>query len=106
MKLITFFFLNNKYIINNNQVSAQDEQRPINEELQNKGAVYIRNTNEILKQTLPNRDLYLSPYLERHSSAIKPLKKTPTQPVELPLDTNSRTRIKSVRSIRIQKASH
>jgi hypothetical protein len=51
------FFLNGKYIIDNNQVSAQDEQKPVNEELQNKGAVYIRNTNEIPKQTPPNRDL-------------------------------------------------
>jgi hypothetical protein len=41
------FFLNGKYIINNNQVSAQGEQRSINEELQNKDAVYKRNTSEI-----------------------------------------------------------
>jgi hypothetical protein len=51
------FFFNDKYINNNNRVSAQDEHRHVNEELQNKGAVYIRNTNEIPKQTLPNRDL-------------------------------------------------
>jgi hypothetical protein len=29
-------YFNNKYIINNIQVSAQDEHRPINEEIQNK----------------------------------------------------------------------
>jgi hypothetical protein len=36
---IHYFFLNGKYIFNNNQVSAQDEQKPVNKDLQNKGAV-------------------------------------------------------------------
>jgi hypothetical protein len=42
-------FLNGKYIINKNQVAAQDEQRPVKEELQKKGAVYKWNTNENTK---------------------------------------------------------
>jgi hypothetical protein len=49
---------------------------------------------EILKHTLSRKTIQL---------ATKPTKKTPTQPIEMPLDNNSRTRIKIVRSIRIQK---
>jgi hypothetical protein len=41
-----------------------------------------------------------------HSSATKPPKKTATRPIELPLDTNVRSPIKSDRSIRIQKIAH
>jgi hypothetical protein len=47
--LFSYFFLNGKYIINNKQVFAQDEQRPVKEGLQNKGAVYMRNTNKNTK---------------------------------------------------------
>jgi hypothetical protein len=43
------FFFNGKYIINKNQIFAQDEQRSVIEGLQNKGAVYKRNTNENTK---------------------------------------------------------
>jgi hypothetical protein len=43
------FFLNGEYIIIKNQVSAQDEQRPVKEELQNKDTVYKRNTTENTK---------------------------------------------------------
>jgi hypothetical protein len=42
---IMIVFLNGKYIINKNQVSAQDEQRSVKEILQNKCVVYKRNTN-------------------------------------------------------------
>jgi hypothetical protein len=42
-------FFNGKYIIIKNQISAQDEQKSIKDELQNKGAVYKRNINENTK---------------------------------------------------------
>jgi hypothetical protein len=49
------FFLMENIIINN--WSAQDEQRPEKMELQNKGIVYKRNTNEeSQKQTPPSKD--------------------------------------------------
>jgi hypothetical protein len=44
-----FFFWTANILYNNNQVSVQDEQRPVNEELQEKGAVYKRHTNENTK---------------------------------------------------------
>jgi hypothetical protein len=40
------FFLNGKYIINKNQISVQDEQKLVKEELQYKGVVYKRNADE------------------------------------------------------------
>jgi hypothetical protein len=42
-------FFNRKYIINNNQIYAQDEQMPVNEELQNK------DDNQILKCDFVNQ---------------------------------------------------
>jgi hypothetical protein len=39
MKKLNNFF-NGKYIINENMVSAQDEQRPIKERLEDKGVIY------------------------------------------------------------------
>jgi hypothetical protein len=43
------FFLNGKYIINKNQISVQDEQKLVKEELQYNDVVYKRNTDEDTK---------------------------------------------------------
>jgi hypothetical protein len=43
-----FFFLNGKYNIYKNLISVQDEQRS-EKEATNKGAVYMRNTNDNTK---------------------------------------------------------
>jgi hypothetical protein len=40
------FFFNSKYVINKNQIFAQDEQRSVEEKLQDQGAVYRLNTSE------------------------------------------------------------
>jgi hypothetical protein len=45
--MISFFF-NGKYNIYKNLISVQDEQRP-EKEATNKGAVYMRNTNDNTK---------------------------------------------------------
>jgi hypothetical protein len=74
------FFFNGKYIINKKQVSAQDKQRFVKKGLQTK-APYISGTPmKILKHTPPNRGLFLIPYLEIHSSAIKPPEKHQLNP--------------------------
>jgi hypothetical protein len=60
---------------------------------------------KIAKQTPPNRDLLLISLLERHYSTSKPPENTSIRPIEIPLDTNSQSRIKSDQPIIIQKAA-
>ncbi|KAK2400114.1 hypothetical protein QL285_049841 [Trifolium repens] len=84
-------------------VSAQDEQRPIKERLEDKGVIYNGTPMKILKQIPPNRGSLLISFLERHSSATRSPKKSSARPIKTPLDINSRSRIKSYRLIRIQK---
>jgi hypothetical protein len=43
------FYFTGKYIINKNQISVQDEQKLVKEELQYKDVVYKRNTDEDTK---------------------------------------------------------
>jgi hypothetical protein len=45
MEICNFFFERQIYYYNN-QASVQDEQKPINKDLQNKSAVYKRNTDK------------------------------------------------------------
>jgi hypothetical protein len=52
------FFFNRKYIINNNVISVQDEQRSVNEELQNKTPYISGTPMKIPKQTPPKRSLF------------------------------------------------
>jgi negative regulator of replication initiation len=54
--------LNGKYIINK-QVSAQDEQRPVKEGLQTKAPYICGTPMKILKQTPPNRNPFIIPFL-------------------------------------------
>ncbi|MCI80948.1 hypothetical protein A2U01_0102220, partial [Trifolium medium] len=60
---------------------------------------------KIPKQTPPNKDPLLIPFLEGHSSAYRPPERHQPDPIKMPLDSNSRSRIKSDRPIRIQKAA-
>jgi hypothetical protein len=63
MIVCLLFFLNSKYIIIRNQISAQDEQRSVEEKLQDKGAVYRRNTSEKYQ----NRHFLTEVQLQSHS---------------------------------------
>jgi hypothetical protein len=60
---------------------------------------------KIQKQIPPNRSPLLMSFLEGHSSATRPSEKTSTRPKKIPLDSNSRSRIKSDRPTRIQKTT-
>jgi hypothetical protein len=51
---------------------------------------------KILKHTLSRKTLF----------SYQTIREDTNQPIEMPLDNNSRTRIKSVRPIRIQKAPY
>jgi hypothetical protein len=52
------FFFNGKYIINNNQVSVQYEQRPEKRSYKTKVSYISGTPMKIPKQTLPSRGLF------------------------------------------------